>query len=589
MLIRDKYSFAAALFLAGFLFLFFTRPAGAAGAHLSIAPSNLRTAVGKDFVVLIKLNSGSAVINAAEGALKFDPDRLEITRIETRGSLFSLWVTEPEFDNKAGTLRFGGGLPRPGWQGSSGMILGIGFRAKAAGLASVSFTEGAALANDGQGSNILESLGSASFRVLPAEMENPSNIKGKITPEKNKPEAETASIPSFSSAVFGISSPTHPDNETWYATSSAVFTWELPEKAEAVSWLLDDEPETDPGPQNKAPVESIKLENIEDGLWYFHLKARVGGRWTETESYSIKVDTTPPLPFSVEIKQEDLEDWPFLKFLTVDPGSGIMQYEVNIGSLEEKGLVMSPGLAELKTSNLTAGEHTAIVKAVDRAGNATYSTVKFIIKPLPAPEITYLPREIRTNEVLLVNGTAGKDLFVTVYIRNQDGRVATSTARTNEDGSWQAYYSNRLAYGRFTVWATARNKNGIPSNPSAKLSFAVTPSAFVRIGSFVINYFALVAVLLLVVAFSSFLIIMAVFYIRRMLKKETFEIEDVLRENMESLSLSVKQEFKELARKEREGDPRAERLRMKLRITDKIEATNKKILKEIKDVEGILK
>jgi hypothetical protein len=58
---------------------------------------------------------------------------------------------------------------------------------------------------------------------------------------------------------------------------------------------------------------------------------------------------------------------------------------------------------------------------------------------------------------------------------------------------------------------------------------------------------------------------------------------------MESLSLSVKQEFKELARKEREGDPRAERLRMKLRIIDKIETTGRKILKEIQDVEGILK
>ncbi|HEY4527616.1 MAG TPA: cohesin domain-containing protein [Candidatus Paceibacterota bacterium] len=146
-----------------------------AQATLYISPQSGAYRVGELFSVLVNVNTGGSPVNAATGQLNFDNSRLEIQSMGYSSSVFTIWTDEPTFSNPAGTVRFSGGLPSPGFNGASGAILRITFRPKAAGQAPVVFASGSVLANDGQGTNILNdfrggifTIQSSSQKTLPA-------------------------------------------------------------------------------------------------------------------------------------------------------------------------------------------------------------------------------------------------------------------------------------------------------------------------------------------------------------------------------------------------------------------------------------
>lgn len=147
-----------------FILIFVPRGEAEAGASLFLSPGNGRLRVGEQISVRVVLNTGGSAINAGEATIRFGATQLEVVRL-TKGPVFSLWAEEPHFSNSEGTIRFAGGLPAPGFNGSSGTILTIVFRAKAAGFAEVRFGEAAILADDGYGTNILGSVSGGRYEI----------------------------------------------------------------------------------------------------------------------------------------------------------------------------------------------------------------------------------------------------------------------------------------------------------------------------------------------------------------------------------------------------------------------------------------
>lgn len=147
--------------------LFSFAPAVAlAQASLFITPNTGTYKTGDLFSVVINVNTGGQAINAASGQLNFDNTRLEVRSIGYSHSVFNLWTAEPSFSNSAGSVAFSGGLPNPGFTGASGAILRVTFRAKESGQAPLTFISGSVLANDGAGTNILDTLKGGLFTVL---------------------------------------------------------------------------------------------------------------------------------------------------------------------------------------------------------------------------------------------------------------------------------------------------------------------------------------------------------------------------------------------------------------------------------------
>jgi len=130
-------------------------PANAQAASLYFSPSSGSYSVGRTLTVSVYVSSSDQAINAASGIISFPQDKLQVVSLSKVGSIMSLWVQEPSFSNTSGTINLNGGK-----------IINIIFKAKTSGVAPLSFFSASVLANDGKGTNILTSPGSAKYNII---------------------------------------------------------------------------------------------------------------------------------------------------------------------------------------------------------------------------------------------------------------------------------------------------------------------------------------------------------------------------------------------------------------------------------------
>lgn len=156
-------------------------------ATLNFSPSSGNFTVGNIFTVNILVNTQGAPVNNAEVVVNFPKDLLEVVSTSKSGSIFSLWVEEPTFSNNSGTLSFNGGVPTPGYNGSSGKAISVVFRVKKIGSASVVFSSASVRANDGLGTDVLTSKNQANFNLSKAEekpaptpVSKPTTVEGPV-------------------------------------------------------------------------------------------------------------------------------------------------------------------------------------------------------------------------------------------------------------------------------------------------------------------------------------------------------------------------------------------------------------------------
>jgi hypothetical protein len=282
-------------------------------------------------------------------------------------------------------------------------------------------------------------------------------------------------------------------------------------------------------------------------------------------------------------------DWPTLVFATEDAPSGLDKYHLFLGSLDKQAHELPADQKEFRPKGLSAGPHTALVKARDKAGNETVASAEFTVEPIEAPVIDDYPAELTGGDNFYLSGTAVPGSKVTVNISRAEDFIASSSVKADSNGRWFYIHKRDLPDGRYVSWAVATNDKGIGSHPSAKITFLVSPPVFAQVGSFVINYFTVFVSLL----FLIILIILGVFLlaglIRKRLRREAIEVEDVLHRNLEEYRQAFDQEFKRLAQFEGSEEYTGEKAKSKAKLKKKIDLTEKKIMKEVKDIEDILK
>lgn len=558
----------------------FALPAQAAGASLYLAPSTGTYVIGGRFSVAVRVNSGGDTINAAEGTISFDSNLLEVTGVSKSGSVFNLWTVEPVYNNSAGTISFGGGIPRPGYSGSSGGICTVSFRAKKSGTAAVRFTSGAVLAADGKGTNVLVSMGSGSYTISP-QVTAPSTPSSPSQPSQPAPQAE----PDYNKPA--VKSETHPDQNTWYNKNIVKFSWELPEGVSDASVLFDRKPDSNPGSVSDGKISEKEYTDVEDGVWYFHIRYKDARRWGTTEHYRVMIDTRPPLPFDVNVKKIGVGEWPELSFETTDKESGLARYEVFIGSLEEKTYELGPEEKGLKVTDLGVGEHVAMIRALDNAGNEAVKTINFMIDPIPAPVITNYPEQIKSTDKFYASGYTEEGNRVEIFVEKDGEIVAQAETGVDNETNWFYIFEDGLGNGRYAAWAESVNDKGMRSYPSEKVTFVVSPPIFAVIGDFVINYFTVLVSLIFMIILIIIVTLILVDMIRKRLRKEAVEVEDVVRKNLHEYRKVFDEEMDEIVMHKK--DLAQEKDAVKERMDARLEQMEKKIMKEIKDVEELLK
>lgn len=327
---------------------------------------------GSTFDVPILVNTNEHSINGVEVSVSFDSSKLSIVRPAGGTSIVGIWVEPPVYDNVRGTANYVGVIPG-GITTDSGLIGSITFKAKDTGKAVVSFNSTSkVLLHDGLGTKAVTSFGRSEYTILPKA---PDGI-----------------------SVF---SETHPFQSTWYNNNSPVLSWEKPAGVTGFSYVLDNKPNTIPENVVNTTDTTVAFEDIEDGLWYLHIKGNKSGVWGGTGHFALKVDTSPPADFKPRVNyllaSLSFVERALVTFFTTDNLSGVDHYEVGIIDMNQPTTV-SPIFVEADSPfqvSLQKGDNLrVIVRAIDKAGNIRESSINvtppFMITKLIKDNIIYI-------------------------------------------------------------------------------------------------------------------------------------------------------------------------------------------------------
>jgi len=460
-------------------FCFFA--SGAKAASLYFSPGSKQLNVGNIVNVRILVDTQGQAINNAEGVISFPSDKLEVVSVSQSGSIFSLWVENPAFSNNDGAITFNGGLPTPGYNGSAGSILNIVFRAKSEGAASVYVSSGSVLANDGLGTDVLQSKGEAQYTLIGSENSLPAVVPSA--------QAAPASANNGAPAAAQIFSLTNPDQNSWYNNPSPSFNWTLSSGVTAVRLLYDKNPNTQPSVLYSPAITEKSLSGLDDGIYYFHLQQKNSMGWGAVSHFRFQIDTQNPDHFNIkEVPRADLTD-PVAKFIfdASDKMSGIDHYVVQIDDGQPQ--IWQPAADNVYSAPAQlSGRHTLIAKAVDKAGNYLVNTVDFTVEALKPPAITKYPDIINQNNLLAVEGTAEANSNVTVWIKKEKQDPITHNVQSDSSGNFSLIADDNLTVGVYTLWAKVVDSRGAESVSSNVVTLVVTQSALARTGTAVVDF-----------------------------------------------------------------------------------------------------
>jgi len=498
-------------FLFIFFFLFFLTITKAQAASLSFSPVTGSHKVGDTFLVNILVTSSDQTMNAASGVISFPADKLEVISLNRTASIFSLWVQEPAFSNSTGIINFEGIVLNPGFTGASGKIIGINFKVKKAGEAPLLFSSGSILANDGKGTNLLNSLGEAHFTL--SQSSKPIIEEEKIEEKKqettNKPVIDLPPLPN-------IFSSTHPDINQWYNKKNVTFNWVLPYGVNGVNILADKKPANNPGTKSDGLMSSYTYEDVDDGVWYFHIRFRNSKGWGPISHFRFQIDTQKPEEFEIKFLETKITQTtrPTVLFNTTDKLSGIDYYEVEVGSGQIKNGEKVAHTDDMSNNPYTLppqtpGKHSILVKAFDKAGNYITNSKDFVIEGVSAPIITEYSQNLLTDNELVVEGLSTPNSQIIFWLQKQDEAPKSYILQSDQNGNFKFLSkANNLKAGVYDFWAESVDSDGSRSYPTEKYTIIIKNNTLFKIGSWAVNTLSVLISLLALL----FLLIVGIFY-----------------------------------------------------------------------------
>lgn len=380
--------------------MFFLACGSVHAATLQINSDSATLSPGSITMLSVVLNSEGVAINNAEAKIVFPTDLLEVVSINKNSSIFSLWVEEPVYSNSTGIITLNGGIPAPGFTGQNGTVISVVFKAKAAGKADLIFSDAAVRANDGLGTDVLSSKQGKSLVI--------------INKEPTTPVSPATTAESSATLALQITSPTHTNQDYWYKDRDPLFRWNIPTGADAIQTAIDNNTKGVPRVMYVPPIKERSVTDLEDGIWYFKARARIGGEWGPIATYVARIDSTIPKLNSVAFSYDDTKKVLTIKTDIIDETSGLDHYDVYVNDVVVKKVPATEftnGTYDLAFN--TPGNNTVKLVAVDRAGNSVESTGTFLATPLVTQASESVKQKVPTDEKILI--TIGSLAFPALY------------------------------------------------------------------------------------------------------------------------------------------------------------------------------
>lgn len=414
-LVKIKSTFAVFLVLL-ILGLGFASVAEAATLYLS--PSSSSSSVGNIVTVKVLVDTQGRAINNSDGIIQFPADSLEVLSISKNQSIFSIWVEEPKFSNNEGTISYNGGIPNPGYTGANGEILTATFKVKKTGPASIVFSDSTVRENDGRGTDILSSKLPATIQIGPAVVDTP--VVPVVSSLPPKPI---------------VKSLTHPEQDGWYSETTGTFSWTVPAGVTSLQTILSKNPAAVPSITYDRSVSQRTVNNLSDGILYFHVRYLNNVGWGPTAHYKIQIDTTPPELSSLRVENVDGRD--VVTFASKDSLSGIERYELSIDDQASIELKTSEGNPQYVLPVQNPSTHRLTVVAFDKAGNKSEITTSFDSSPIKEPTIHVAEKEISNGKTVTITGqTDYPNSGVEILLQIGEKQLGLLQNVTAEDGTF---------------------------------------------------------------------------------------------------------------------------------------------------------
>ncbi len=516
------------------LTLFFSLAFFAEAATLSLSPSTGVYQSGSTFTARVLVNTQGQAINAADATLSFNPRELSVVSVTRAGSIFNLWVAEPTFSNGAGTISFSGGLPS-GYTGGAGNVMTVTFRAVGSGPAKVNFSNGSVLANDGRGTNVLTSMNGGSYTISSASATPEPEVVVEYVPPANTPGAPQ------------ITSNTHPNPDGWSSESTAALSWDVPAGITGVRTLLDDRPSTIPTKVYDEPIDSISIEDLDEGVSYFHIQFRNADGWGKVTHYRLAVDTERPESFEITQSEENDYSNPIqtLQFSATDASSEVKRFKIKIDSNEPYEFVDELGSSTHELPSLEPGYHTVIVEAFDEAGNSIVSSYSFTILAFDKPLFTEYPNEINNQVIPVIKGQTRPNSEVTVSLQKVGQEPSQYKISSNESGEFVFIPEGTLTQGVYELSAVSVDSYGAVSERSDIVKIAVQQPGYVRLGSIAISVLSIIIpllALLILGVFGTWYLWMYFARFRKKVQVESTEALDILHREFTNLQATLREQ-----------------------------------------------
>jgi len=443
-------------------------------ATLEMALEKNITSVKDDVVVLVTINSEGQDVNTAQATISFPANLLEVTKIDQTSSVFSFWLEQPTFDNRAGTISFVGGSTS-GLKGSGLKIMHIAFRVKGSGSGRLGVTNGAITASDGTGSNVYNTSKGLDINI-------PTTAEFQSVKVERATQAITLAkeLP----VLLGFSVPFYPDPTKWNNRSASFqASWAIGSDATRAGIVLNKEAVSTPSPSTEALSGSKIFGALADGVWYLHLRTENNIGWSPTLHYRIAVDTAPPMPFKITSVDgfKTGNPSPTINFSSSDLVSGIENYTIRM----DGKVVLATSSTKYIFSPLLPGVHELVVTATDKAGNSISQTSSLEITPISSPVISYVNRKIIVDEgEIVAGGTVSAGSEVLIQVQNAKKQiVAEQTVPVDNNGVWNVTISKSLSVGDYHLLVTARDKKMASSFPVSSDTISVQQRPALVIGS----------------------------------------------------------------------------------------------------------
>lgn len=493
--------------LSSFLLVFIFQIAFAADVFTS---SDKTTVIeNQTFTVTVNTNTKGAYVNSIESLISFPKDLLEVQSVSTAGSVFSIWVEQPNFSNLNGTVSFNGGVPTPGFSGARGKVLSILFKAKKVGTANISFSSASIYANDGMGTNITENKTGVSINITP--------YKGAETEEEVMTSDKLPPSPVITSLEI-------PDPEIWYAVNSATFSWNLPAKVTATQILFGFRPESTPTVTYAPPIKEKKINDLSDGIRYIHVRFKNSAGWGKTAHRKIKIDNTAPTNIEmVSLKTED--DLMSLKIKADDATSGIGKYKILIDGDFAIEVVAENNETAVVLSPVNKGEHEVNIIAYDRAGNLSEKIFVVGFPEFKAPIITKYPESIVRGEKIEVLGYSYPNTDVRIWLQSEGDELKNYIVKTLADGTFSFESDFIETVGLTSFWAEALMSENVVSSPSEKYFTTVNKPAYIKISILTLRILAVTIPALILLIIIIYMIYHAYHKLRKMRRRLLVDLE----------------------------------------------------------------